>query len=111
MRARRHHLPDAQPVPFGDPHGVLDSRGRETLEDGLLAEGPIEPDFEGDGPQRLAGTGDDLFETRDGIHRVVDVAGPIPHPEHLPGLRQVARDERQLLLPEEIIDAGQPVSG
>ena len=31
---------------FGHSHRVLDARGREALEDGLLAEGPIQPDLE-----------------------------------------------------------------
>jgi hypothetical protein len=89
--ALRHHLADAEPVPLRDPHGVLDARGRETLEYGLLTERPIEPGLEGNRPQRLSGAREDLLEIPDGIDRVVDVSRPVPYAEDLPGLREVAR--------------------
>ena len=87
--ARRDATARPEPLPQGHPHGELHPRGRQKVENGLLAELAVEPDLDGNGSQPLPNIIDQKLQTIPCTLGVVDIARSVDDVEHLTGLGQV----------------------
>jgi hypothetical protein len=80
-------LLQGQPVPVPDLDGIGTAPGRQQTEHGALAEGGVHAELQGEpaaerGPQ----AGDHLPQEGDALLGIVQVAGPVLHPQDVPRL-------------------------